>query len=79
MQLQQFERVHSRWAIEGLKLIAMNVSYTSEGAAQYTGDGGLSFPMVLASEDIAGVYNLTLPIYVRQAWGSPNSQFLSDR
>ena len=58
MQLQQFERVHSRWAVEGLKLIAMNVSYTSEGAAKYTGDAGLSFPMVLASEDIAGIYNL---------------------
>ena len=59
-QLRQFERVHSRWVAEGLQLVAFSVNNASEVTAvrKYAGDQGISFPMVLASEDMAGVYNL---------------------
>jgi tetratricopeptide (TPR) repeat protein len=59
-QLRQFERAHSRWVAEGLQLVVFSVNNASEAAAvrKYAGDRGISFPIVLASEDMAGVYNL---------------------
>jgi tetratricopeptide (TPR) repeat protein len=58
--LEAFEQQHRRWAAQGLQLLTLNVDDPSDPVAlrQFVQQRGLSFPIVLASEDIAGLYNI---------------------
>jgi tetratricopeptide (TPR) repeat protein len=59
-ELEVFERVYSKWAAQGLQLVSVNVNDQRDDATvlAYARDHGLSFPIVNASEDMAGIYNL---------------------
>ncbi|MGB8536244.1 MAG: FG-GAP-like repeat-containing protein [Acidobacteriaceae bacterium] len=58
--LAVFNSVHSKWAAQGLELVSFNVNDESETATvrSFAREHRLSFPIVLGSEDMAGVYNL---------------------
>jgi tetratricopeptide (TPR) repeat protein len=58
--LEAFEQQHRRWAAQSLQLLTLNVDDPSDPAAlrQFVQQRRLSFPIVLASEDIAGLYNI---------------------
>jgi tetratricopeptide (TPR) repeat protein len=60
-ELAAFNRVHSKWAAQGLELVSFNVNDEGENATvrSFAREHGLSFPIVLGSEEMAGVYNLT--------------------
>ena len=59
-ELEMFNRVYSRWVAQGLELVSCNVNDEKPAATirAYARDFGLSFPVVMGSEDIVGIYNL---------------------
>jgi tetratricopeptide (TPR) repeat protein/peroxiredoxin len=58
--LKLFNRLHSRWATQGLQLLTVNVDNPSEAdkVRAFAHDRHLSFPIVQGTDDLAGVYNL---------------------
>ncbi len=63
--LERFQKVHSRWASQGLNLVAVDLGDFAEGPAQSATPrnlgalGKISFPILRGSEDVAAIYNLT--------------------
>jgi tetratricopeptide (TPR) repeat protein len=59
-ELGIFNRVYSRWAAQGLELVSFNLNDESDAATvrAYARDHALSFPVVMGSEEMAGIYNL---------------------
>ena len=59
-ELQIFEQYRSRWASKGLRLLSLNVNDPGEVATvrSFVRERKLSFPVLLASRDLAGVYNV---------------------
>jgi tetratricopeptide (TPR) repeat protein/peroxiredoxin len=53
-------RNYSRWAGQGLQILAVNINKPGETeiVRAFTKEQGLAFPVLLASEDVAGVYNV---------------------
>jgi tetratricopeptide (TPR) repeat protein/peroxiredoxin len=58
--LKVFNRVHSRWDSEGLRLLAVNVDdpADAEKLRTLTRQHSVSFPIVPASDDVSGIYNI---------------------
>jgi tetratricopeptide (TPR) repeat protein/peroxiredoxin len=57
--LEAFQRHHGRWAAHGLQLLAVNVDDLpdSTGLREFIRQRQLSFPIVRATDDVAGIYN----------------------
>lgn len=80
-ELQVFRQNHSRWLARGLQLVAINVDESGQAAEvrNLASEMGLKFPILLASDEVAGIYNLVYR-YVfdrRRNLGIPTS-FLID-
>jgi tetratricopeptide (TPR) repeat protein/peroxiredoxin len=58
--LQSFERLHSHGADQALQLLTVNVdgSATADRVTALAGEGHFSFPILRASDDVAGIYNI---------------------
>jgi len=58
--LKVFNRVHARWAADGLQLLTVNVDDPPDAGrlAASTRECRFSFPILRGSDDVAGVYNL---------------------
>jgi tetratricopeptide (TPR) repeat protein len=58
--LEAFEQRHRRWAAQGLQLLTLNVDDPADPAAlrEFVQQHRLSFPIVPANEDIAGIYDI---------------------
>jgi tetratricopeptide (TPR) repeat protein len=58
--LQTFERFHARWSAEGLKLVSVNAdgAVEAEKSSPVKSDGGFSFSVVKASDDVLAIYNI---------------------
>ncbi|MHB8217022.1 MAG: FG-GAP-like repeat-containing protein [Candidatus Sulfotelmatobacter sp.] len=58
--LKRFNRVHARWAAQGLQLLTVNVDSPAEPEKlkALVRERGLSFKILHGSDDVAGVYNL---------------------
>lgn len=54
------QRNYSRWAAHGLQALAVNLNKPAEAdiVRAFVKEQGLVFPVLLASEDLAGVYNV---------------------
>ena len=58
--LRQFEQRHRQWRAEGLQLLTMSVTDPSSTAQiqELARELHLSFPILIASDDVASVYNI---------------------
>ena len=56
--MKAFNRVHQRWARQGLALLAINVDDNTERARALVRDSRLSFPILKGSDDVAAIYNI---------------------
>ena len=58
--LEAFEQRHRHWAAQGLQLLTMNVNDPADPAAlrEFAQQHRLSFPIIRASDDVAGIYNI---------------------
>ena len=58
--LKLLNRVHTRWAAQGLQLLTVNVDNPTEAdkVRAFARDGHLSFPILQGTDDLAGIYNL---------------------
>jgi tetratricopeptide (TPR) repeat protein len=58
--LKVYSRLHSRWAGLGLRLLTVNVddSADAKSLGELAREQGLSFPILRASDDVAGIYNI---------------------
>ena len=58
--LKLFNRLHARWAAQGLQLLTVNVDgpMDAEKVKAYARDNHLSFPILQGSDDLAGTYNV---------------------
>jgi tetratricopeptide (TPR) repeat protein/peroxiredoxin len=58
--LQLFNRLHTRWAAQGLQLVTVNVDNSTEAekVREFASDRHLSFPILLGTDDLAGVHNI---------------------
>jgi len=58
--LAVFNRVHARWAAQGLQLITVNVDNTAgaESIQAFARERHFTFPILRGSDDVAGVYNI---------------------
>jgi tetratricopeptide (TPR) repeat protein/peroxiredoxin len=58
--LQVFERSHKRWAIQGLRVLTVNVDDPAdpEKVRALARERHLSFPILLGSDDVTGIYNI---------------------
>ncbi len=58
--LETFERHHARWSQQRLQLLSLNTDDPFNQAALrgFTGKESFSFPVLHASDDVAGIYNL---------------------
>ncbi|MBZ5653430.1 MAG: tetratricopeptide repeat protein, partial [Acidobacteriia bacterium] len=58
--LKVFNRLHARWATQGLRLLTVNLDDPADAEKVRTlaRDGHLSFPVVQGSDDLAGTYNI---------------------
>ena len=59
-ELKAFNRLQNRWSERGLQLLTVNVD-TADGverARSFIRDNRLSVPVLLGSDDIAGIYNI---------------------
>ena len=58
--LKLFNRLHARWAAQGLQLLTVNVdgSTDAEKVRAFARDSHLSFPILQGSDDLAGIYNI---------------------
>ncbi len=59
-QLQLLERSYSRLASSGLRIVAVNLDEASDvqAARSFAAKQKLSFPVLLATQEVAGVYNI---------------------
>lgn len=59
-ELEQFQQHYSKWVPQGLQLLAVNVNGASEieTVRRLAREKGLTFPILLASEDMLGICNL---------------------
>jgi len=55
-----FNRLHARWAAQGLQLVTINVDDPAEldGLRALAHDRQLSFPILRGSDDVAGIYDI---------------------
>jgi tetratricopeptide (TPR) repeat protein len=60
VDLEQFEKLHSRWATEGLQLLTINLDATQDAEMykQLESFPHFSFPVLIATQDLISVYNL---------------------
>jgi tetratricopeptide (TPR) repeat protein len=58
--LEVFNRLHDRWRSQGLQLLAVNVDDPGDGETwqSLARERRLSFPLVRATDDVAGTYNI---------------------
>ncbi len=81
-QLQQLQRSHAGIASAGNALLAVNVDRT-EGAAKargYATQHGFTFPVLFATEEVAGIYNIIFRyLYDRRRNLPLPGSFLLDR
>jgi tetratricopeptide (TPR) repeat protein/peroxiredoxin len=58
--LELFSRVNARWAGQGLQLLAVNVDDARDASnlVALARKRGFSFPILLASDDVASIYNI---------------------
>ena len=58
--LKLLNRVHTRWAAQGLQVLTVNVDNPTEAdkVRAFARDGHLSFPILQGTDDLAGIYNL---------------------
>jgi tetratricopeptide (TPR) repeat protein/peroxiredoxin len=58
--LKVFSRVHARWAAQGLQLLTVNVDNppNAENLGALVRERRFSFPILLGSDDVAGIYNI---------------------
>jgi Flp pilus assembly protein TadD/peroxiredoxin len=81
-QLRLFHRHRSAFVVNQLKVVAMNVDEASDRskAQSFATREGFSFPVVFATEDVAGIYNIIYRYLFdrRRDLGIPTS-FLLDR
>jgi tetratricopeptide (TPR) repeat protein len=60
-QLKAFGRAHTRWAVQGIRLLSVNVDDAEHDAEQLTAfarEQHFSFPILRGSEDVAAIYNI---------------------
>jgi tetratricopeptide (TPR) repeat protein len=60
-QLLHFAKSQSTFTSSGLRIIAVNINAPSDpqGVKEFARKQGLTFPILLATQDIAGIYNIT--------------------
>jgi tetratricopeptide (TPR) repeat protein len=64
LDLKLFEKMHSRWSSQGLRLVAINsdgqanMEASKAELAAFARDNGVSFPLLSGSDDVLGVYNI---------------------
>ena len=58
--LEVFNRIHARWAAQGLQLLLVNVDDPAdpESLRALAGRRRFSFPVLRGSDDVAGIYNI---------------------
>lgn len=58
--LRRFEQVHKQWSQRGLRLTTINVDDSAQAGdlEKLTRELHLSFPILRASDDVAGIYNI---------------------
>ena len=58
--LKLFHRLQNRWAAQGLQLLTVNFDNATEAdkARAFARDGHFSFPLLQATDELAGIYNL---------------------
>ncbi len=58
--LELFNRLHTRWAIQGLQLLTVNVDHSTEAdnVRAFARDRHFSFSILQGTDDLAGIYNL---------------------
>jgi len=58
--LKVFNRIHSRWAAQGLQLLTVNVDNPAdaESLATLARERHISFPVLRGSDDVAAIYNI---------------------
>jgi tetratricopeptide (TPR) repeat protein len=58
--LVTFNKLHGRWAAQGLQLLTVNVDQAAggNGVPPLTRGPGLSFPILRGSDDVAAIYNI---------------------
>jgi tetratricopeptide (TPR) repeat protein len=58
--LNSFNRLHARWASQGLQLLTINVddALDTDGLRALARDRRLSFPILRGSDDVAGIYDI---------------------
>lgn len=58
--LNVFEQRHTRWATQGLELLAVNAGDPAEGQnfQAFMREGRFSFPVLRGSDDVVGIYNI---------------------
>jgi tetratricopeptide (TPR) repeat protein/thiol-disulfide isomerase/thioredoxin len=58
--LRTFNRLHSRWEVQGLKLLTVNVDQSpdAERLIALARERRFSFPILRGSDDVAGIYNI---------------------
>jgi tetratricopeptide (TPR) repeat protein/peroxiredoxin len=58
--LKVFNRVHERWAVEGLQLLTVNVDNPADPQSlrAFVHQQRLSFTVIPGSDDVAGIYNI---------------------
>ena len=59
-QLQEFERVHARWAAQGVHLLTVNLdnAIDAEQPKGFSRARNFSFPVLRGSDDVAAIYNI---------------------
>jgi hypothetical protein len=57
--LERFNRVHARWALQGLQLLTINCDADQSGGSPARAHHSqLAFPVLRGSADIAAIYNI---------------------
>jgi tetratricopeptide (TPR) repeat protein/peroxiredoxin len=58
--LKLFNRLHTRWAAQGLQLVTVNVDNATDAnkVRAFASDEHFLFPIVQGTDDLAGIYNL---------------------
>ncbi len=79
-ELQVLEQYKSRWTAQGLQVVTVNVNNSGEAETVRTFAKGLSFVILLASEDVAGIYNILYRYLFdrRRDLGIPTSLLIDD-
>jgi tetratricopeptide (TPR) repeat protein len=58
--LETFEQHYSRWKQQGLQLLSLNTddSFDQDALRSFTNRDAFSFPLLRATDDVAGIYNV---------------------